>query len=79
MSSAPVRVLKDQLEGLLASGLVDAHRLGRIDTVGLEKHHDLVHHLLLGPRLGHLFLMLGSDVFERQQPMGIGNKNSLSL
>ena len=44
-----VRVLRHDLHGVGAVGLVDAHRSRRPDPVAVQKHHDLADDLLLGP------------------------------
>ncbi len=63
----PVRVLAHPLDGLLAIGLVDAHRARGADAVGLQKDHDLADDLLLGPGLGDALLALRADTAQRQQ------------
>ena len=55
----PVGVLLYPLDRPVTIGLVDAHGTGGADTVGLEEHHDLPHHLLLRPRLVTRSLRLG--------------------
>jgi hypothetical protein len=37
--------------------------------MGLQKHHDLAHDLLLRPSLGHPFLALGADALQREQAL----------
>ena len=64
-----VRVLLHPLDRSVAIGLVDAHRPGGADTMGLQEHHDLAHDLLLRPGTGHPFLALGSDAFQLQQSL----------
>ncbi len=45
-------VLRHDLHGISAVGLVDAHRPGRADAVAVKEDHDLAHDLLLGPGSG---------------------------
>ena len=45
----PVRVFRHDLHGIVAVGLVDAHRAGSADAVRMQKDHDLADDLLLGP------------------------------
>ena len=45
-----IGVLRHHLHGVRAVGLVDPHGAGRSDAVRMQKHRDLAHHLLLGPR-----------------------------
>jgi len=65
----PVGVLLHPLDCLITIGLVDAHGTGCADTMGLKKHHDLPHHLLLRPCAGHPFLAFRSDAFQLQQTL----------
>ncbi len=66
-----VGVLPHPLDRLVAVGLVDAHRPGGADAMGLQKHHDLAHDLLLGPGAGHPLLALGPDALQLQQSFGL--------
>ena len=66
-----VGVLAHPLHRLVAVGLVDAHRPGGADAMGLQKYHDLAHDLLLRPGAGHPFLALGSDALQFQQSLGL--------
>jgi hypothetical protein len=45
----PIGILRHDLHGVDAVGLVDPHRPRRANAVAMQKHHDLTHHLLLGP------------------------------
>src|SRR6516164_6017162 len=45
-------VLRHDLHGISAVGLVDAHRAGRADALAVKEDHDLTHDLLLGPSSG---------------------------
>jgi hypothetical protein len=44
-----VGVLRNELNGISAVGLVDADRTRRADAVAVQKQHDLANHLLLCP------------------------------
>ena len=46
-------VLRHDLHGVGAVGLVDAHRRGRADAVTVKEDHDLANDLLLGPGSGN--------------------------
>ena len=65
-----VRVLLYPLDRLVTIGLVDAHRSGGADAVGLEEDHDLPDDLLLRPCPGHPFFALGSDTFQFEKSLG---------
>src|SRR6516225_11438846 len=45
----PIRVLRDDLNGIGPIGLVDAHRPRRADAVAVQAQHDFADDLLLGP------------------------------
>jgi hypothetical protein len=45
----PVRVLRDELDGVGAVGLEDPHGAGRADAVGMQEQHDLADDLLVRP------------------------------
>ena len=66
-----VGVLPHPLHRLVAVGLVDAHRTGGADAMGLQKHHDLAHDLLLRPGAGHPLPALGPDALQLQQTFGL--------
>ena len=56
-----VRVLADHLDGVCPIGLVDAHRAGGSDPIGVEEQHDLPDHLLLCPTGDDFVGALGTD------------------
>src|SRR5712692_2859506 len=43
------RRILNELDGLGAAGLIDAHRARGADAVAVQEQHDLADHLLLGP------------------------------
>ena len=45
----PVRIFRHELHGIVAVGLVDAHRPRSADAMRMQKDHDLAHDLLFGP------------------------------
>ena len=45
-----IRIAAHFLDGVLAVGLVDAHRPAGADAVAVQEHHDLPHGLLFRPR-----------------------------
>ena len=45
----PVRVFRHELHGIVAVGLVDAHRARCADAMRMQKDHDLADDFLLGP------------------------------
>ena len=45
----PERVFRHDLHGIVAVGLIDAHRAGRADAVRMQEDHDLTDDLLFGP------------------------------
>src|ERR1700756_6023225 len=49
VAGQPIRVLRDELDGLGAVGLVDAYRARGADAVAVQEQHDLPDDLLLGP------------------------------
>ncbi len=53
-----IGVLRHDLHGIRAVGLVDAHRPRRADAIAVKEDHDLAHDLLLGPCIGDA---LGAD------------------
>ena len=61
VASQPVRVLRDQPNGIDAIGLVDAHRARGADAVAVQEQHDLPDHLLLGPARDHSLSALRTD------------------
>ncbi len=67
-----VRVLADDRHGLGAVGLVDPHRPGRADAVGVQEQHDLAHDLLLGPAGGDPRGAHGADALDLAQAAGVG-------
>ena len=56
-----VGVLGDDLHGVGAVGLVDAHRSGGAHAVGVQEQHDLADHLLIRPAGDDAGGPLGSD------------------
>ena len=65
----PIRVLTDQLNGIVAVGLVDPHRPGGADTLRVQEQHDLADHLLLGPAGDDPCRPLGTDPGHLAQPL----------
>src|SRR5216683_4841683 len=57
----PIRVLRDELDGLGTVGLVDAHRARGADAVAMQEQHDLADHLLLGPTANDALRPLRAD------------------
>jgi len=57
----PVGVAADFFDGVLAVGLVDAHRPAGADPVGVQKDHDLTDDLLFHPCLLDPLPALGAD------------------
>src|SRR5712671_6956047 len=49
VASQPIGVLRDELNGVGAVGLVNPHRPRRDDAIAVQEQHDLSNHLLLGP------------------------------
>jgi hypothetical protein len=49
VAGEPVGVLAHHLHGVVAVGLENPHRARRAHPVAVQEHHDLPHHLLLGP------------------------------
>ena len=56
-----VGVLRDQLHGIGAIGLVDAHRARGADAVAVQEQHDLADDLLLGPAADDALRTLRAD------------------
>jgi len=48
-----VRILRHDLHGICAVGLVDAHRTRRANTMVVKEHHDFANDLLLDPCSGN--------------------------
>ena len=63
-----VGVVGDDLHGLGAVGLVDAHRPAGAHAVGMQEQHDLADHLLLGPAGDDACGALGPDAGHLAQP-----------
>jgi hypothetical protein len=49
VSGQTVGIFADHPHGVIAVGLVDPHRSGRADAVGVQEQHDLADHFLLRP------------------------------
>src|SRR6266516_651999 len=49
VASQTIGILRHDLDGIAAVGLVDAHRPRGADPVAVQEDHDLADHLLLGP------------------------------
>ena len=49
IAGQPVRVLRDQPNGIGAVSFVNAHRARRADAIAVQEQHDLTDDLLLGP------------------------------
>ena len=67
----PVRVLRDQLDGVLAVGLEDPHRARGADPVRVQEQHDLPDHLLVRPAPDDAPGALGADPGHLAQPLGL--------
>ena len=67
----PVRVGADLLDGIVAIGLVDAHRAARADPVAVEEDHNLADYLLLRPRILDPPPAFGADAVHVLQPGGL--------
>ena len=65
-----VRIGADDLDGLVAVGLVDADGAGGGDAVAVEEDHDLADGLLLIPRLLDALAALGADAVNFLEPGG---------
>src|SRR6202022_933934 len=57
----PVRVLRDELDGVGTVVLVDAHRARGADAVAVQEQHDLTDDLLLGPTANDALRPLRAD------------------
>ena len=66
----PVGVLRHDLDGVGAIGLVDPDRPGRADAVLMEEDHDLAHDLLLGPGVRDPLGTHRADARHLAQPLG---------
>jgi hypothetical protein len=62
-----VRVFRDELNGIGAVGLVDAHRPRRADAVAVQEQHNLADGLLLGPARDNPFGTLWADTGDLTQ------------
>ena len=67
----PVRVLRDQLDGVGAVGLEDAHRARGADPVRVQEQHDLADDLLVRPAPDDAPGALGADPVHLAQPLGL--------
>src|SRR5438132_2973424 len=56
-----IGVLRDELDGLGAVSLVDAHRARGADAVAVQEQHDLADDLLLGPTANNALRPLRAD------------------
>src|SRR5439155_342056 len=56
-----IGVFRDELDGLGAVGLVDAHRARGADAVAVQEQHDLADDLLLGPTANDALRPLRAD------------------
>src|SRR5467141_3852822 len=61
VAGQPVRVLRDELDGLGTVGLVDAYRARGADAVAVQEQHDLADDLLLGPTANDALRPLRTD------------------
>ena len=69
-----VRVLRHDLDGVGAVGLVDAHRPRRADAVAVQKHHDLADDLLLGPGGDDAIRTHRADAVDFPQAVGLASR-----
>src|SRR6476659_9439733 len=67
----PVGVLRDELDGVGAVGLVDAYRARRADAVAVQEQHDLADDLLLGPTSNDALRPLRADPSHLAQAAGV--------
>ena len=67
----PVGVLRHDLHGVGAIGLVDAHRPRRAHAMLMQEHHDLAHDLLLGPGVGDALGPHRADARHLAQALGL--------
>src|SRR3984893_6931193 len=68
VASQAIRILRDELDGLGAVGLVDAHRARGADAVAVQEQHDLTDHFLLGPTANDAVRPLRADPGDFTQP-----------
>ena len=61
VAGQPIRVLRDELNGVGTVGLVDAHRARGANAVAVQEQHDLADDLLLGPAGDDALRPLGAD------------------
>src|SRR5438270_8849428 len=64
-----IRVLRHDLHGIGAVGLVDAHRPGRADAIAVKEDHDLAYDLLLGPGSGDTVSSYRTNAHHFPQPL----------
>ena len=62
-------VLRHDLHGIGAVGLVDAHRPGRADAIAVKEDHDFAYDLLLGPGSGDTVSSYRTNARHFPQPL----------
>ena len=67
----PIRVLRHNLHGVSAIGLIDAHRPRRADAIAVKKDHDFANDLLFGPGRGDTAGSYGPDACYLAQALGL--------
>ena len=68
VTSEPIRVLRDQPDGVGTVGLEDAHRPRRADAVAVQEDHDLADRLLIRPGGDDAVGALRADAVDLLQP-----------
>src|SRR5262249_29296887 len=66
----PIGILPHSGDGLIAVGLVNPHRAGSANAMGVEEDHDLSDDFLGLPRLDHSLFAFGANPIEFSQAFG---------